>query len=59
MCGPEKYPDWWDKGINVKPDGDMWCATGPGFVDLQESKAGFGKTPREAVANLLDAKEGM
>jgi len=34
-------------------DGDMWCAVGPNFVDLQESKAGFGKTPNEAIADLL------
>lgn len=57
VCGPEKYPEWWDKGINVILDGNAWCATGPEFVNLQESNAGFGATPREAVAELLKAIE--
>ena len=49
----EPRPEWWLKGIKVCLDGDTWMATGPDFVDLQESPAGFGQTPREAVANLL------
>jgi len=37
-------------------DGDAWCATLDGFVNLQESVAGFGKTPRDAVSDLLQNK---
>ena len=33
----------------------MWCAVMPGFVDLQESEAGFSGNPVQAVVNLLDA----
>lgn len=51
-CNAGPMPDWWNTDIDVKLDGDMWCATGAGFIDLQSSPAGFGKSPREAVANL-------
>lgn len=33
-------------------DGDMWCAFLPGFVNLQESVAGFGKTQRDAERDM-------
>ena len=33
-------------------DGNMWCAVGPGFIDLATSPAGFGATKTGAVANL-------
>lgn len=33
----------------------MWCAVMPGFVDLQESEAGFSGDPIKAVANLRAA----
>ena len=33
----------------------MWCAVMPGFVDLQESEAGFSGNPVEAVRNLKAA----
>lgn len=36
-------------------DGDMWCAFMPGFVNLQESDAGFGAT-QEAAANDFKAR---
>ncbi len=36
-------------------DGDAWCAVHPGFVNLQESPAGFGATPDEARADLSNA----
>lgn len=52
VCSPEPTPDWWETEIDVKLDGDQWCATDAGFVNLQESPAGFGKTPREAVEEL-------
>jgi hypothetical protein len=38
--------------IEYRKDGNMWCATRPGFINLQESTAGFGKTKREANADL-------
>lgn len=39
-------------GGNIAMDGDLWCATGPGFRDLQLDLAGFGPTPVEAFADL-------
>lgn len=33
----------------------MWCAVLPGFINLQESPAGFSGNPVEAVANLRKA----
>lgn len=45
-------PDWWNSNINVQKDGNMWCAFYDGFINLQESIAGFGKTPTEAVKDL-------
>lgn len=39
-------------GISICRDGNMWCATGPGFTNLQESPAGFGETKLEAMAEL-------
>ena len=35
-------------------DGDQWCAVGPGFVNLQESPAGFGDTPIQARRALVE-----
>lgn len=52
-CSAGPAPDWWETQVNVFRDGDAWCATLDGFVNLQESVAGFGKTPRDAVADLL------
>jgi hypothetical protein len=38
------------------PEGrQMWCAVMPGFVNLQESPAGFSGDPAKAVANLRAA----
>jgi hypothetical protein len=42
-------PAWWNKGINVIKDGNAWCAHGEDFINLQESNAAFGETPKEAV----------
>lgn len=39
-------------GIRIDLDGNMWCATGPNFTNLQESPAGFGETKLEAMAAL-------
>lgn len=33
-------------------DGKSWCATAPGFINLQESIAGFGDTKAEALRDL-------
>lgn len=38
--------------IHLDVDGNMWCATFPGFTDLQVSPAGFGKTIPLAIADL-------
>lgn len=47
-------PQWWGEKINVFVDGDAWCAVRFDFINPQQSVAGFGHTPREAVASLLD-----
>lgn len=52
VCSPGPIPDWWDTDIDVKLDGDAWCAIGKDFVNLQESNTGFGNTPQEAVNSL-------
>lgn len=39
-------------GIALELDGNAWCATGPGFENLQENPAGFGATKLEAMADL-------
>ena len=46
--------DEYAKRIDVKleRDGDHWCATGPGFINPQESKAGFGVRKLQAMAEL-------
>lgn len=38
--------------IRFIQDGDMWCAFMPGFINLQESDAGFGATQTEAELAL-------
>lgn len=38
---------------HVRLDGNQWCATMPGFINLQESNAGFGDTPAKAIADLI------
>lgn len=44
-------------GITLQLDGTAWCATGPGFQNLQEHPAGFGSTKLEAMAALAKALE--
>lgn len=39
--------------ITFVKDGDKWCAMPPGFVNLQESEAGFGDTVEQAEISLL------
>jgi hypothetical protein len=45
-------PDWWEENIQVFKDGDAWCAVYDDFINLQESVAGFGNNPDDAVNNL-------
>lgn len=40
-------------GITLGKDGSAWCAKRLDFVNLQESPAGFGDSPVEAIAELL------
>jgi hypothetical protein len=40
------------KKINLIMDGNSWCAYRDGFINLQESNAGFGDTPDEAIKDL-------
>lgn len=42
-------------GVRIDRDGSMWCATGPGFTNLQESPAGFGESKLAAMAGLAEA----
>ena len=44
-------------GYKVFRDGNMWCATGAGFVNLQESLAGFGETPVDALGVLITEED--
>ena len=48
------YKDWQDadENIIVVMDGNSYCAYREGFINLQESTAGFGDTVQEAVENL-------
>lgn len=52
-CSAGDCPDWWNTDINVFKDGSAWCATRDGFIDLQVSIAGFGDSPKNAVADLI------
>lgn len=45
------------KEYRLRMDGDAWCATADNFVNLQESDAGFGSTPVEALQNLLNSEK--
>lgn len=56
----DKWPKWWNTDIKVFLDGTAWCANNDDFVNLQESDAGFGDTPDEAVKDLIrqEEKEG-
>lgn len=47
-------PDWWNTDMNVMKDGNAWCAFRDGFINLQESEAAYGDTPKEAVKNLRE-----
>lgn len=35
-------------------DGNSWCATYEDFINLQESEAGFGDTPNDAIEDLVN-----
>lgn len=38
--------------VQLRQDGNMWCATFHDFTDLQNSPAGFGETPILAITEL-------
>lgn len=40
------------KKVLLSRDGNQWCATEKDFINLQESPAGFGDTPEDAIASL-------
>jgi hypothetical protein len=40
--------------FRIIKDGDQFCAISDDFKNLQESRTGFGGTPQEALAALLD-----
>lgn len=40
----------------IQRDGAQWCATRAGFVNVQESVAGFGDSPAAALAELEAAE---
>lgn len=46
-----------EDGIRFVRDGNAWCAFMPGFINLQESVAGFGKTQDLAEADLAARQE--
>jgi len=50
---PGNVPEWWNSNVNIQRDGDSWMASFDDFVNLQESVAGFGATPDEAVKDLV------
>lgn len=46
---------WSDPEYKIYKDGDNWCAIDTNtFIDLAQSEVGFGLTPGEALANLLN-----
>lgn len=45
-----------DLEITIKKDGAAWCAHRSNFTNLQESLAGFGDTPEDALADLMNAE---
>lgn len=53
-CNAGPAPVWWETEIDVFKDGNQWCATMADFINLQESPAGFGRSPNEAVKNLAE-----
>lgn len=54
-CSPAATPDWWNTDINVKLDGDQWCAYRDGS-DNTKSKIGRGVSPRNAVNDLISSE---
>lgn len=54
VCNNGPIPEWWNTDINVMLDGNAWCAYRDGFKNLQESIAGFGDTPKDAVKQLFE-----
>lgn len=42
------------KSIIIEMDGDSWSARREDFINLQESIAGFGDNPLEALVDLFE-----
>lgn len=49
-------PDY-SHGFHIFKDGNMWCAVGPHFRNIQEDRAGFGETPLIAYTAWWAANE--
>ncbi len=49
-------PAWWDRDVCFDRDGDMWMASRPGFINIQESDCGFGETTADAARDLLSSE---
>ena len=47
-----------DDSYRIFRDGDQWCAVTRDFINLQESEAGFGDTPEQALAVLRLVQSG-
>lgn len=45
-----------DIKYTIQLDRNEWCAVDSNFINLQESIAGFGSTPVEALKRLLEQK---
>jgi len=49
----EKRPAGVENSYLVTRDGNSWCASGPGFINLMESPNAFGDTPLDALSMLF------
>lgn len=53
---PKRFP-FPDDAFIIYRDGNRWCAVRQSFVNLQESHAGFGATPEEAMDDLRENEQ--
>lgn len=49
----------YEYNIELRPDGNMWCATFHDLINIQESPAGFGPTPLEAIRDLAEQAQDI
>lgn len=52
------FVEYTEDDVHYSADGDMIMASGLDFVNLQESRAGFGKTPEKALADYKKKEVG-